>query len=312
MSKPSLRCATADTKFLGSSFLSAIGFSRLLRARRLRRGRRAGPASQHAQPSFRRLEARRVLNASFAFDGVDGLLLSNFDSLGGTSELDISFDSGENDLLFTLNRGMWIGSEALPDISVADNLLRVDRSLFEGMDAALDLRILDDNASGDDIALNVIISQDLELPNSPINGSFEIRVDGFIRVDASLQTFGSDLVFSAHGLGNAANAGNAISAAGVISTTEFGDAGGDSGGVQISATGDGDILLAGISTRGADGPNGGDAGSVHISTFQGEISVGPVDASGGDATEAGGWGGSAGIITLSAKMLMAPRHTTYT
>ena len=34
---------------------------------------------------FRRLEPRRVLNASFVFNGVDALLLSNFDDVGGTT-----------------------------------------------------------------------------------------------------------------------------------------------------------------------------------------------------------------------------------
>ncbi len=247
---------------------------------------------------FRRLEPRRVLNASFVFNGIDTLLLSNFDNLGGTTSLDLSFDTMENDYVFTLDSGIWnAGGGNVLDLGVTgegSNILRVDRLLFEGLGDTLDLQITDDNATPNDIALNVTLSgaAPIDLPNSPTNGAFVIEVDGSVSIDADLNTLGSELTITA---------GGTISSTANITTADLLDSGEASGAVSLSAVGD--ILLAGdLDTSGANhsaaGATASAAGEITIATVDGAISLAAIDASGGNATGGGASTGGAGANVL--------------
>jgi len=243
---------------------------------------------------FRRLEPRRVLNASFVFNGVDTLLLSNFDDMGGTTSLDMSFDAIGNDYVFTLDGGIWnAGGGNVLDLGVTgegSNILRVDRLLFEGVGDTFDLQIIDDNATPNDIDLNVTLSgaTPIDLPNSPTNGAFVIEVDGSVSIDADLNTLGSELTITA---------GGTISSTANITTADLLDSGEASGALSLSAMGD--ILLGGdLDTSGANhsaaGATASAAGEVTIATVDGAISLAAIDASGGNATGGGASTGGAG------------------
>ena len=85
------------------------------------------------------LEDRRVLNATFALVGAAGaadLTLDGFDDVGGTEQLDISFDVGADEFVFTLqdaadaDAGVWSGVSDGGATGVGTSELRVDRSVF--------------------------------------------------------------------------------------------------------------------------------------------------------------------------------------
>lgn len=250
---------------------------------------------------FRRLETRRVLNASFVFNGVDALLLSNFDDVGGTTTLDMSFDAVENDYVFTLDGGVWNaggGNVLDPDIiGEGSNILRVDRLLFEGLGDGLDLQILDDNVTPNDIDLNVTLSgaTPIDLPNSPTSGIFVIDVAGNVSIDAALNTLGSELTITA---------GGTINSTANITTADLLDSGEASGALSLSAVGD--ISLAGdLDTSGADhsaaGAIASSAGQINILTSDGSVTLANLIAAGGDATGGGGsTGGAGGTIQVTA------------
>ncbi|MCP4169273.1 MAG: hypothetical protein GY758_00690, partial [Fuerstiella sp.] len=152
------------------------------------------------------LEDRRVLNATFAFDGTDQLLLSSFDNVGGgtgSTDLDVSFDSGGgvSELVFTLNDGVWTDlGVSDPGISVVGGTeLRVDQTIFEDGGDTLDIQILDNTVGVTDVMLNVTFSSAVTLPDSPTAGSFQLDVDGNVQINASLDTEGSDFTVMAGG-----------------------------------------------------------------------------------------------------------------
>ncbi|MFK7817545.1 MAG: hypothetical protein AB8G99_02405, partial [Planctomycetaceae bacterium] len=125
-----------------------------------------------------RLEERRVLNASFAFDGTDILTLTDFDAIGGTTSIETSQDGTE--YLFDLDSGDWIaggGHVADPLIFVNggdSSILHVDRSVFEDALDQLDIQIIDNLGLGLDVTLSPAIDPTIELPDSPNNGLFLI------------------------------------------------------------------------------------------------------------------------------------------
>ena len=96
-----------------------MGTAKMLdRIRSLFRRGEAVNRKKKRQLRLMQLEERRVLNATFAFDGTDQLILNSFDNVGGggtgSTDLDVSFDNGANELVFTLNDGVWA------DAGVAD------------------------------------------------------------------------------------------------------------------------------------------------------------------------------------------------
>ncbi len=262
----------------------------------LRHDLAAGPSMR-----FRRLEPRRVLNASFVFNGVDTLLLSNFDDVGGTTTLDMSFDGVGNDYVFTLDNGVWNaggGNVVDADVTgVGTNILRVDRLLFEGLGDSFDLQILDDNATPNDIALdlNFTGATPIDLPNSPINGALLVDVDGNVNVSVAVNTLGSSLTITS---------GGTIDTTADITTTDSVDSGVTSGAVGLFAQST--ITLTGnIDTSGADhlvaGATASTAGQIDIVTIDGAITLAALDASGGDATGGGGSvGGAAAAIAITS------------
>ncbi|HAD57889.1 MAG TPA: hypothetical protein DCG12_01415, partial [Planctomycetaceae bacterium] len=160
------------------------------------------------QLQLKQLEERRVLNATFAFDGTDQLLLSSFDNVGGggtgSTDLDVSYDSGggvSGELVFTLNDGVWTDlGVADPGISVVGGTeLRVDQTIFEDGGDTLDIQILDDTVGATDVMLNVTFSSAVSLPDSPTNGTLMADVDGNVDIDAALTTNGNRIDINAAG-----------------------------------------------------------------------------------------------------------------
>ena len=90
-----------------------------------------------------KLEDRRMLNATFVFDGVAALDLAGFDTTGGTSQITVN-DTGTT-LEFTLNGGTWSADGG----NVADGgingggtgTLSVAKSVFEDAGEQLALTI---------------------------------------------------------------------------------------------------------------------------------------------------------------------------
>ncbi|MCR9296979.1 MAG: hypothetical protein NXI32_30085, partial [bacterium] len=260
---------------------------------------------------FRRLEARRMLDASFAFDGVDALELSDFNNVGGTSELDISLDGVADELVFELDGGVWNNAGPPPPAGITGagtNQLRVDRSLFLDPGDALDIQILDNHANPlTDIDLNVVFSNAIQLPDSPTNGSLSLLVGGNVTIEGQLQTVGNSLQISADGNIESTVAGE-INTQGLQSDE-------DSGLVALQAGRD--LNLQGsIDTSGIDVDGGaillpGAGGDISLITLNGSITLGVtafLDAEGGDDASPGDGipDDEGGLITLDANSTVPP------
>jgi hypothetical protein len=133
-----------------------------------------------------------VGNAEFTFDGLDQLLLTNFEASAGTTSLVLGEDGPE--LLFDLEDGIWSGVELSGKvrIGVDPSKLYVHKTLFEDQGDIMRIRVI--NTS--DIALDVSVLN-IELPASHSTGLFSIEVDGTVTIDGFFITRNSDLFIKA-------------------------------------------------------------------------------------------------------------------
>lgn len=200
--------------------------------------------------SMLRLEERRLLDATFAFNGIAGLQLGDFDLTGSTSELSIG-QSG-NELTFELDGGSWsAGGGHVADAGIQidsgnSRLLRVDRSVFEDGGDQFSLDITDNLTIG----LDVQFGSDMTLPASPTAGSLSISANSI--------TVGSQISADVHSLNFA---GSGIQFQGDVITS--GDGTFDAGTGQLTDT-DGVTLQVGgrLTAAGATVVLGDESGNV--------------------------------------------------
>ncbi len=169
-------------------------------------------------PTFRRLEPRRVLNASFLLDA-DALTLNSFDA---GENLDISFannvsiDGADVDAyIFDLSANTWETDPLIvgDGIEVVGTQLRVAQSLFTTpLTTTLDIVVSDTDSNGP----NVVISTSL----ATFGGDFRVSTLGNINslLGASIITTGD---IEGEASGDAVLSGAVVSLAGSIDTSGF-------------------------------------------------------------------------------------------
>lgn len=193
------------------------------------------------------LEDRRMLNATFVFDGVAALDLAGFDTTGGTNQIAVN-DTGTA-LEFTLNGGTWsadVGNVADAGITGAGTgTLSVAKSVFEDAGDQLALTIDAQIAGASNV--NFVLNNSIILADSPTDGAFAITSDGAVTLGFTVDGAGNDFAVDTTG---------AISQTATLSN--IGNLDYDAGttiGISASIATDGtvDVDSTGLTTIGATG-----------------------------------------------------------
>jgi hypothetical protein len=221
-------------------------FSILKNIRQILSGRSTETGKARRTLRLVQLEDRRMLNATFAFNGVATLDLAGFTST--TSQLAVSDTGG--DLVFTLDAGTWSAGGGADDgnagiTGAGTGTLTVAKSLFEDAGDILALNIDAQIAGASNV--NLILSSAIVLPNSPTDGLFQTQVDGNATFGFALDGSGNNLSLDA--------AGSIVQNAALtnIGTVDY-DAGTTIGiTAPITASGTVDVDSTGLTTIGALG-----------------------------------------------------------
>ncbi|MEZ6034688.1 MAG: hypothetical protein R3C17_16460 [Planctomycetaceae bacterium] len=139
------------------------------------------------------LEDRRMLNATFAFNGAAQLDLAGFTNTTATLTIGETGAAPDAELTFTLDAGTWSGTNVVGSITGnGTSVLTVEKSLFA--DNAADQLSININAliAGAD-NVNVLLGTDVTLPDSPIDGSLNITSDGTVTLGFAIDGAGNDL-----------------------------------------------------------------------------------------------------------------------
>ncbi|TWU03603.1 LamG-like jellyroll fold domain-containing protein [Neorhodopirellula pilleata] len=119
---------------------------RIERRNRIAHACRTPSRRQSLSPlAFRVLEPRRVLNASFELAGVADLLLADFDN----ANLEIAETADGNEYRFTLDSGIWSGTDGVSVSGSGTNLLSV-------LSPSLQSISIDDADSGADLVVDIM------------------------------------------------------------------------------------------------------------------------------------------------------------